>query len=101
MTSRSTTRRNEAACPRTAAFIRGIPAVQHVAASGLGEALFSALAPGTVWDRPHCHFVLPLIRSSRALSGWSHVGFGHIVALYFRTSAADQTHEENWCLHCV
>jgi tetratricopeptide (TPR) repeat protein len=40
-------------CPRTVTILRSIPAVASLADAGLGEAIFSTLAPGT-WLRPHC-----------------------------------------------
>ena len=40
-------------CPRTAALLRSIPEVVGLAEAGLGEALFSSLAPGSKL-RPHC-----------------------------------------------
>lgn len=42
-----------AACPRTVALLSQVPAVTQMARCGVGEALFSALAPGTHL-RPHC-----------------------------------------------
>eukprot|EP00218_Dolichomastix_sp_CCMP3274_P001103 CAMPEP_0170160574 /NCGR_PEP_ID=MMETSP0033_2-20121228/73827_1 /TAXON_ID=195969 /ORGANISM="Dolichomastix tenuilepis, Strain CCMP3274" /LENGTH=252 /DNA_ID=CAMNT_0010398131 /DNA_START=3 /DNA_END=757 /DNA_ORIENTATION=+ len=40
-------------CPKTAALLERIPAALGMAKTGLGEALFSVLAPGTHL-RPHC-----------------------------------------------
>jgi aspartate beta-hydroxylase len=40
-------------CPRTAALLMGVPAAMACATAGVGEALFSVLAPGTSL-RPHC-----------------------------------------------
>jgi aspartate beta-hydroxylase len=46
-------RENCARCPRTAALLLQISAATSLARCGVGEALFSALAPGTRL-RPHC-----------------------------------------------
>eukprot|EP01050_Picozoa_sp_SAG11_P002368 SAG11_NODE_119_length_15911_cov_7.077599_2_plen_202_part_00 len=40
-------------CPITTSVLQSIKAVQHIAAAGLGEALFSAISPGTHL-KPHC-----------------------------------------------
>jgi aspartate beta-hydroxylase len=44
---------NAALCPRTTALLQRITAATSLARCGVGEALFSALAPGTRL-RPHC-----------------------------------------------
>ena len=44
---------NCARCPRTAALLLSVAAARECARHGVGEALFSALAPGTRL-RPHC-----------------------------------------------
>lgn len=44
---------SQASCPVTTAVLLQIPAVRDIAARGLGEVLFSAIAPGTRL-KPHC-----------------------------------------------